>query len=376
MKVVHFAPIYIDGWGYQENLLPKYFQDMGHEVCVISPNKLPLQYRSESIMKKKYFVDNVEIRRINVFFYFSFTFFFTKGLYKILKEKKPQILFHHGIGLTSLLVCGFYKIFNPKCTLFVDNHNDFINQTKSKIRLLFYSKFVLRLFCYFLMPFVKKFYGVTYSRCDYLESVFKISKKKIELLPIGSDTLSVEAINLSNEELREKYKISPHDFVVISGGKMGKDKGTGSLIRAVEEIKLKGEKIVLVLFGAINDEYTQNLADNSKSIEVFGWCDRETTLELLKMANLAVWPIHHTTLIEDSIACLTPLILRKTRTTEHLIDGNGIFIEEGTFNEIINAIIEIKAFNGYKLVQNCRLMRKKIDYRTIVNKILSDSLIN
>ena len=377
MKVVHFSPIYIDGWGYQDNLLPKYFKIMGYEVCVISPNILPSEFRSKEILKGKYYIDDVEIRRINVFWYLSSTFFATKGLYKNLKEKNPQILFHHGIGLTSLFVCGLYRIFNPECTLYVDNHSDFINHTKSKIWFVFYSKFILRILSNLLSPFVRIFYGVSPSRCDYLETVFKIKKNKIEHLPIGADTLAFEAITLSKDAIKAKYKIPPCDYIVISGGKMGKDKGTDSLIRAVEDIKSKGEKISLVLFGSINDADTQYLAKKSESVLLLGWCNRETTFEILKIADVAVWPIHHTTLIEDSIACLTPIILRKTRTTEHLINGNGIFIDEGTFDEIKSAILEIKNQNVDNLLNKCISMREKIDYRTIVNMIINDhSIIN
>ena len=40
MKIVHIAPnaTYNEGWGYQENLLPKYHAKLGHEVTLIITN--------------------------------------------------------------------------------------------------------------------------------------------------------------------------------------------------------------------------------------------------------------------------------------------------------------------------------------------------
>jgi glycosyltransferase involved in cell wall biosynthesis len=375
MKVVHFSSIYIDGWGYQENLLPKYFKEDGHDVSVIALNKFLEKDLEKEISFNRYYIEGIEIIRIGTYFFLTSTLFFTKGLYRTLVKQNPDILFHHDIDFFSLMICVFYKSKHPKCKLFVDNHADMINKTKSSIWFAFYYKFILRIVTKLSSPFVEKFYGVTLGRCDFLEQVFGVNNSKIKLLPIGADTISADKITQSKKELKLKFNISIDNLVVISGGKMGVDKGTDLLIRAVEELNGRGMKISLVLFGSFNDELTQKLANNSKVVVVKGWCDRQSTLELLKMADIAVWPIHHTTLIEDSISCLTPLILRKTRTTEHLIDGNGIFIENGTVNEMKAAIVQITKTDSTYLSSSCKAMRDKIDYRNIVNAIVKDSSI-
>jgi glycosyltransferase involved in cell wall biosynthesis len=375
MKVVHFSSIYIDGWGYQENLLPKYFKEDGHDVSVIALNKFLEKDLEKEISFNRYYIEGIEIIRIGTYFFLTSTLFFTKGLYRTLVKQNPDILFHHDIDFFSLMICVFYKSKHPKCKLFVDNHADMINKTKSSIWFAFYYKFILRIVTKLSSPFVEKFYGVTLGRCDFLEQVFGVNNSKIKLLPIGADTISADKITQSKKELKLKFNISIDNLVVISGGKMGVDKGTDLLIRAVEELNGRGMKISLVLFGSFNDELTQKLANNSKVVVVKGWCDRQSTLELLKMADIAVWPIHHTTLIEDSISCLTPLILRKTRTTEHLIDGNGIFIENGTVNEMKAAIVQITKTDSTYLNSSCKAMRDKIDYRNIVNAIVKDSSI-
>lgn len=42
MNIVHIAPNspYNDGWGYQENLLPKYQHKLGHKVTLIVSDKM------------------------------------------------------------------------------------------------------------------------------------------------------------------------------------------------------------------------------------------------------------------------------------------------------------------------------------------------
>jgi glycosyltransferase involved in cell wall biosynthesis len=372
MKIVHFCPIYIDNLGYQENLLPFYFKKMGHEVCVITPNKLPANFNKTINPNKKYYLDGVEIRRIDVFLYVSFTLFATRKLYKNLKDLKPEMLFHHNIDFFSLMICVFYKSKHPECKLFVDNHADMINKTKSSIWFAFYYKFILRIVTKLSSPFVEKFYGVTLGRCDFLEQVFGVNSSKIKLLPIGADTISADKIKADKPELRKKFNITPTDFIIISGGKMGTDKGTDILIAAINHLNKIYPSIKLLLFGQYNDQITLDAIEKSTCVIKFDWCDRIQTLELLKLADISVWPIHHTTLIEDSIACLTPVILRKTRTTEHLLCDDDIYLNECNVDTIIEAIVTIFSDKTGKYFDNTSFIRNNIDYNKIVDEIISD----
>ncbi len=156
---------------------------------------------------------------------------------------------------------------------------------------------------------------------------------------------------------------------------MGKDKGTDNLIDAVEELQKDYPQLKLVLFGRFDDEETQAQANHSLITLVYGWCNRVKTLELLKMADVACWPIHHTTLIEDAVSVRTPLILRKTGTTEHLIDGNGVWVENGTKEEIKKALVHIIAQNELekkKMFHSCEKMKQIISYHTISKKVIND----
>lgn len=376
MKVVHFCPIYIDGWGYQDNLLPRYFKEAGHEVSVISLNKIPKHISGRKKFNKRYNNEGVEIIRIKTYLFLTFTLFLTKGLYRALKNQKPDILFHHDVCLTSLLVCVFYKILHSDCKLFVDNHADMINKPRSNVWFLVYYKFVLRTIGKLSSPFVEKFYGVTLGRCDFLEQVFGVDKTKIKLLPIGADTISVESIKDNKLELRKEFNISFTDFIIISGGKMSVEKGTDLLIEAVNNLNKADPNIKLILFGQYEEKIILDAIENSKCVIYFDWCDRIQTLKLLKLADVSVWPIHHTTLIEDSIACLTPIIVRKTRTTEHLVNGNGIFIETVSSHVIKDAILRIMKSDSSVISSNCKVMRDRIDYSSIVNQIINDSMLS
>ena len=216
-----------------------------------------------------------------------------------------------------------------------------------------------------------KFYGVTNSRCDFINKFFGVPNEDIELLPIGADTDLADTI-MSKKELRDKYKFSQDEKIVVSGGKMGIDKGTVNLINAIEELGAK-HIIKLILFGKFEDEDTLKLVKSKNFVTFYGWCDRIKTLELLKLADVACWPIHHTTLNEDAIAVETPLIIRKTGTTEHLVEGNGLWIENGDKEELIKAMglfYTMKKEYFDEILQSCKKMRERLSYNNICQTII------
>ena len=380
MKIVHVcisAP-YIDGWGYQENLLPQYLQKNGVQNYIIaSANDFPSYLSPQEITNIKskgnnYCLGEIHITRIRTR-HLSTSFLIPFGLHEALNEIKPDVIFHHNFNCTSLPIaaCHARKRGIP---LFVDNHADVLNMSHNKIWAFVYYKLLIRLSCKIHQKEIVKTYGVTHARCDFIKDYYGIPSEKIGFMPIGADVDLADTIP-SKESLRLKYGFKNEDFIMVSGGKMGTDKGTDSLIATVEKLNKTYPNLKLVLFGAFTDSCVETQANNSPVCQTIGWCDRIKTLELLKMADMACWPLHHTTLIEDAISVCTPLMIKKTDTTKHLIDGNGVWIEKGSVDSIKKALLFILNQNEMQkmaLHQSCEKMKLALSYNTIAEKLLRD----
>lgn len=375
MKIVHIcisAP-YIDNWGYQENLLPQYLAKSGIENYVIACAESFPEYLSSDIVdniKKKgasYFCGDVSIKRIKTKM-FTTTFVVPFKQYKALSEIKPDVIFHHGINSTSLLIASKYAKDN-NVVLLVDNHADKFNISKNKLWRYLYHKIIIKYTLRYFCKNVSKYYGVTKGRCLFLQEQYGISPKQIDFLPIGADTAVANKLQ-TKEELRRKYNFSSDDFLVVSGGKMGVGKGTDKLLKAISLLNKQYPKIKLILFGRFDDKKTEISAKEESSVFLFGWCNREKTLELLKVSDLACWPVHHTTLIEDTISVGTPLLLKKTETTSHLIDENGFWIDENIMSVIENYYNDLKL--QVKIHNGCLKMNANLSYDNIADKVIRD----
>ncbi len=371
IKILHIclSGQYLDGWGYQENLLPHYLQEEGTENIVIaSSNYFPSYLSLDTVQEIKskgldYEYEGVRIIRIPTKNPTS-SLAFAPSLYSVICKISPDVIFHHDVVFSTLNTVRHY-VRNHPVTLVVDSHADELNMSHNALWRLFYHKIANKWACNRIQPYVKAFYGVSPGRCEFLQKYYSINPERISLLPIGADVEAAEQIS-SKEVLRHKYGFDCDEKIVVSGGKMGKDKGTDVLIDAVQKLSYK-----LVLFGSFSDEATKIKADESSCTRIFGWCDRTQTLELLRLADVACWPVHHTTLIEDSISVETPLLVRETGNTSHLLSGNGMWTHVESLRTDLEAFFstDIKDYD-----EATKAKKEEISYSTVAKKILSELL--
>lgn len=380
MKIVHIClNAYIDGWGYQENMITQYQKKKGYEVEIIaSATHFPKYLTDEEIKAiknrgKEYVYNGIKTYRINTSIHTTGLTVRNPKLYRTIRKCNPDIIFHHDVTIPSLLKIVTYKIFHPNTTIVVDNHIDNTNKSRYALWNFLYLSLFTRLFLKVIEPSVRLFYGVTPGRCDFLINNLGIPQKKVKLLPIGCDTDIVNSISCNIEELRRKYALPLKGKIIISGGKMGMGKGTINLIKSVVKLKEAGHDVSLVLFGKFLDNETKMMANESNDVYTFGWCDRITTIELLKLSDVACWPLLHTTLIEDAVACAIPLVLFKSENTIHTVKNNGILIEKCDEMEIYNSLTDIlfkERYNEYK--QSAEQIRGYFSYNSIAEAVVED----
>lgn len=345
MRIVHIAPNapYNEGWGYQENLLPKYQAKLGHEVTLIITNlehkdgkKIevnPTRYESRDgfyVVRKpiEQFKKNIPgstlLEHINI-----------KDL---LYELKPDIIFFHGLVNVSIFQAVNYKRKSDKnVSIIEDNHMDYnigFNPRKSiKIKLVcqFY-----KIMNKIVNPYIDHVYGVTPWRCTYAEKVLGVPRNKISLLMMGADDekLNLDSKSEIRNEIRNKFNISKSDFVIVSGGKINKKKKIDILAKAC----LKNEKVKLLLFGSLEDDVKEeilNIIHESNNIRYIGWIASDQVYEYFFASDLVFFPGQHSVLWEQACASKVPCVFEKWDGMEHVNNGgNAKFISPITENNI------------------------------------------
>lgn len=344
---IAIANFYREGMGYQENILPIKHKEIGCEAVMISCNQNEGKRQVESytnieglkvylLPKKKNLlmripVVNCMVNKIS-------------GLQTVLEEVQPTIIFMHGLqAVDNLDVINYIKN-HPLVTLYVDQHADFYNTPIKTLKQYITQKIIYKQVANKLLPYVKKFWGVTPWRVDYLRQVYNLPIEKTDLLVMGGDENLIDWNNREKirSDIRKTLGIPEDAFVLITGGKLGKAKNLHILLEA---LRRRGNKnSFLIVFGKFEEE-EYHLCEPyiDDHVKLLGWIDSRGVYPYFLSADVSVFPGTHSVLWEQSCAAGLPGIFKDWNGGFNHVDvgGNALLIKDITVDSISNAIEKV-----------------------------------
>lgn len=366
MKIVHIAIscFYIEGAGYQENLLPKAHRKAGHEVTMISSqysfnSKGQVEYRPV----QTYTNDNdvkVIILKDTPHLRFGLSMFKKKcyGLYKALENEHPDIIFMHGLSaLDSYTVLRYLRKY-PEVKLYADQHGDYYNTRYSTL-----GRIVLNCIT---RPMVKKIanranklWGTTPWRVEYMQDVYGVPAEKTDLLVMGADESNIDWENRDaiRKAIRKQYNINEDDFLIVTGGKINRAKNIHLLTDAI--IALNREDVKLLVFGSFDKEMEETFMKyaNKENIILTGWIKSDAAYNIFIAGDLVCFPGTHSVLWEQAVACGIPGIYQFWDGMRHVnVNGNSILVKDVNEENIRNTINAILTDN-----ELLAIMKKKAE---------------
>lgn len=316
MKILMLCDLYVEEAEYQENLMTKYYNKLGHKVVIVASvfesvvdfnlMKMPKSY-TESVKdltndtrlyRRKYFINFVNrIRKLS-------------NVYDILKLEKPDLIFSHGIHL-NLLDAKKYIKKNANCKLLMDYHGDYSNSAKNYFSVLILHK-IIRKFMVFdkVKNDILKIFPINPSSAEFLHKIYNVSYKDMEVLPLGGDVDLLDKIRDTRDEVRLSLGIHKDDFVIFTGGKMSFRRKTDLLVNAFKMLNLP--KLHLLMVGDISTdvtEITKNEVKSNVNIHFLGWQDGESVYKYMNASDIGVFPIGQSVMWCKAICAGLPLIV-------------------------------------------------------------------
>lgn len=350
MKIVHIclAAVYIEGFGYQENILPQCHRAMGYDVTVLTSdhvfdkNYIP-QKREESDYVNPYGVHVITLQRTHRYGKYS-KFGDYANLYNVLRNEEPDIIFVHGGQFVALMDVIAYCKRKSKVKLYIDQHGDYYNMRLDRWQNRFVQHWIYGHWMRKAIPYVNKFWGVTPWRCQYLNDVYKIPKEKIDLLVMGGDDKYIhfdEKVQI-RKQIREKLALGEDDFVLITGGKIDRTKNIHILMKAVSE--MNRNRLKLIVFGQPDKEMMPVIEEQSKDIHIryIGWLESTKVYDYFLASDLAIFPGTHSVLWEQACSCGLPGVFKDWVGMDHVdVGGNARFIRGNDKEELKTVLSEI-----------------------------------
>ncbi len=352
MKIVHIAPNspYNEGWGYQDNLLPKFHARMGHDVTLIITNKMHSDGKIIETDCVRYDSPdgfNVVRRNIVAPHIPKVGALFSKmEVYDLLKEICPDFVFFHGlVSSTIFQVTKYKKEINPNLVIVQDNHLDYnIGYGKNlswKQRLVVLKH---RLDYTLNDKYISKVYGVTPWRRDYAIDVFGVPREKTDVLIMGADDDKLDLVHRKEirERMRQQYGIKDDEFLIVTGGKIDKKKKIDLLMKAV----LSCSNVKLLIFGNVLDDVKSEfdaLVEQNKNVIYIGWINSDKVYNYFFAADLVFFPGQHSVLWEQACASKVPCVFEKWEGMDHVNNGgNADFVSPVSVETLKEKIDELK----------------------------------
>ena len=368
MKIVHIclACFYVEGMGYQENILTQFHAEMGHDVTILTSDyTFNPKYQTETRENWDYVNDfGVHVKVLGK----QVKYGAFEGLYEELDRIKPDVIMAHGGQFVAIRDVIKYCKRNKDVLLYIDQHADYYNTPVNTFKRRLAQKLIYGRLMRKAVRYTKKFWGVTPWRCTYLNDVYGIPKSKIDLLVMGGDDRYIHFENRTEirANIRERLGFGADDFVLITGGKIDAPKNIHLLMKAMENIDGKAK---LIVFGQPNDAMAPIIEELSKNdrIRHIGWIDAKDVYDYYLASDLAVFPGTHSVLWEQACATGLPGVYKDWEGMHHVnVDGSAVFVKDvsaASLAEAVNGVINGKYDEMKAAAENKG--RQEFSYRKI-----------
>lgn len=387
MKILHvcLGERYVDGYGYQENVLTKIHKQQGHEVFILA-STLSLVNQKPGFVEPAEYINEygIPVKRIPYVKWLPVNVAsklrLYKGTFESIAKIAPDLIFVHGASFMDVRYVARYAK-EKGIKVFVDNHGDYINSGKNWFSKNILHKIIYRSCYKQIIPVTAKFYGTLPIRNKYLIDVYKVPSNMVELLPMGIDLSEGYGVDrdVARAEMRSKYGFSEEDFVVITGGKLEKRKNTINLIKAI--ISIRNTNIKLFLFGSISDNIKEEaerlINDNKTKITYGGWAKWNEINKYLLVGDLCIFPGTHSSIWEQAVGMGLPCVFKHWDNITHVdLDGNCLLLDDVSTETIAATIVEL-----YENKERLSVMKKIADekgpktfsYEEIAKRAINDN---
>jgi len=379
MKIIHccLANFYIDGYGYQENILPKLHKADGHDVFIIASTESYINSTELGYVKARKYLNEDGILVLRVPYKRILSDFITrkfrayKGVYGILERERPDVILFHDTCAWELLTAVKYKKNNSHVKLYVDSHTDANNSATN-----FFSKNILHRIFYRAIArrackHIDKILYISVETRDFLKRIYGIPEKNLEFYPLGGQILGSEEYIQKRQKIRTRLNLSSDNILMMHSGKMDKLKRTVDLLSAFSMVRSK--KLRLVILGSFSEDVRpiaepMVMADSRVTYE--GWKSAEELTEYLCAADIYVQPGSQSATLQNAICCNCAIVIFPHRSHEPYLKNNGCFVKTvDDMANFFNRIADQPLLLGQMINNSAKIAADILDYRKLASRI-------
>lgn len=350
MRILHccLAAFYIDGYNYQENVLPRISKEKGHDVLIIASTETyvgntslgyvaPSDYITEygvpiKRLPYKHIVSHRISRKIRKYI----------GLYDAIERFAPDIIFSHDISYASVIDVVEYVKNHPNVTFLADTHTAAYNSGLNWMSLNILHRLIYKRYIGKTIPYLKKYYYIGPAERDFSVINYGVPEGVMEFLPLGGIIPDAATYMRQREKFRREFGVAEGELLLVHSGKLVAEKKTVELLRAFKKVESMRARMVII--GSIpKDTETEILSmiETDERVEYVGWQQSDFLLGCLCGADLYCQPGSVSATLQNAICCRAAVMARPVDAYKMLDKGNFFWVEkEEDIENVLRAVCE------------------------------------
>lgn len=355
MRILHccLANFYIDGFGYQENVITRIHKRQGHEVMILASTEVKKPGENCSYVAPGEYVneDGIPVKRVSYKRFFPLKIGakirWYNDVFQTVKNFAPDVIFMHNAQTAAVFPIVKYLKKHPACRLYIDSHTDFVNSCKTWASKYLLNGILYKWYVRKTIPFTRRYYGTLPARVAFLRDIFGTPADKTEYLPLGVDDVFVPIKDREQvrDTMRKNLGFCEDDFVIVCGGQLRSSKNILLLMKSVVSLHEEYQNVKLLLFGSVSQdikkEFGELLNANLNTIKHVGWVSAKTTYKYFFASDIACFLGSHSTLWEEAVGLGLPIIAKHWDGIDQIdLDGNAILLNEPITVEAVTNCIE------------------------------------
>ncbi len=379
MKISHLclSCFYIDGYSYQENILPCINKNDGHSVRIIASTETYLDGKTLGYKLPGSYVneDGIAVTRLDYRKFLPHSIMkklrMHKGVFELLEEFNPDVILFHGLCGWEMTAIAKYKKHHPKVKIYADSHEDANNSGRGFISRFFLHKLYYRSILHFALPYIDRILYITPETREFVKNVYGVPEDVLEFYPLGGHVFSDEEYVETRKKTRSLLKVDEDDVIFIQAGKMGKKKKVIESMEAFHAVKNKKFKLFFIgsLETGIKEQFDL-LLEKDDRISYLGWKESSELMHYLCAADVYLQPGSQSAIMQNALCLRCPVILDDVLSHEPYVKGNGWLLNN--FTTLVDVLKEISQFPG-KLPDmstvSVEIARDLLDYKKLASRL-------
>lgn len=324
MKICHVTAYFQGKMGYQENYLPAAQKRLGHEVLLLTSDRLAYHPNFKETMKwsendriigeGRYVEDGFDVVRLKTTWEWGAHWWvYCPELWDEINYFKPDIIHLHCINGMLSYQTMFGNLFRGY-TLIVDDHNNFFNKVPYTRKKWAFYQIIKHLALPIMIRGVKRVLPMSHEVREYLHSELGVPREFTTLNHLGADPEYFKRDEALGRAVRERYGIGEDRVVIVNSGKITEVKDNHILLEAFAQVVKRDPRAFLMMIGNAPEPYRSELNaiiqkhGIEKDVKWLEFLPHKELTAHYSASDIGCWPGDWSCTVIEAAACGVALV--------------------------------------------------------------------